>query len=70
MNIFLPDLLKLVSCGRTMAALSSIFLQLRGDEVRDDKHWADYLTESLRLYWVSRTEIYRDQPINWPALGP
>jgi alkyl sulfatase BDS1-like metallo-beta-lactamase superfamily hydrolase len=66
MNIFLPDLHTLCLAENAGGTLHNI-LPLRGAEVRDAKAWADYLTESLRLYG-SRTEYLVTQHY-WPRWG-
>ncbi|HXL09218.1 MAG TPA: alkyl sulfatase dimerization domain-containing protein [Candidatus Bathyarchaeia archaeon] len=66
MNIFLPDLHTLCLAENAGGTLHNL-LPLRGAEVRDAKAWADYLTESLRLYG-SRTEYLVTQHY-WPRWG-
>ena len=66
MNIFLPDLHTLCLAENAGGTLHNL-LPLRGAEVRDAKVWADYLTESLRLYG-SRTEYLVTQHY-WPRWG-
>ncbi len=63
MNIFLPDLQTLCLAENAGGTLHNL-LPLRGAEVRDAKAWAEYLTESLRLYG-SRTEYLVTQHY-WP----
>jgi len=66
MNIFLADLHTLCLAENAGGTLHNI-LPLRGAQVRDAKAWADYLTESLRLYG-SRTEYLVTQHY-WPRWG-
>jgi alkyl sulfatase BDS1-like metallo-beta-lactamase superfamily hydrolase len=66
MNIFLPDLQTLCLAENAGGTLHNL-LPLRGAEVRDAKAWAEYLTESLRLYG-SRTEYLVTQHY-WPRWG-
>jgi alkyl sulfatase BDS1-like metallo-beta-lactamase superfamily hydrolase len=66
MNIFLPDLPTLCLAENAGGTLHNL-LPLRGAEVRDAKAWAEYLTESLRLYG-SRTEYLVTQHY-WPRWG-
>jgi alkyl sulfatase BDS1-like metallo-beta-lactamase superfamily hydrolase len=66
MNFFFPDLGVLCLSENANASMHNI-LTPRGALVRDAKAWADYLTESLRLYG-DRTEIMVTSHA-WPRFG-
>jgi alkyl sulfatase BDS1-like metallo-beta-lactamase superfamily hydrolase len=66
MNFFFPDLGVLCLSENANATMHNI-LTPRGALVRDAKAWADYLTESLRLYG-NRTEIMVTSHA-WPRFG-
>jgi alkyl sulfatase BDS1-like metallo-beta-lactamase superfamily hydrolase len=66
MNFFFPDLGVLCLSENANASMHNI-LTPRGALVRDAKAWADYLTESLRLYG-DRTQIMVTSHA-WPRFG-
>jgi alkyl sulfatase BDS1-like metallo-beta-lactamase superfamily hydrolase len=66
MNFFMLDLGVLCLAENANAAMHNI-LTPRGALVRDAKAWADYLTESLRLYGA-RTDIMVTSHA-WPRFG-
>ncbi|MFZ5685054.1 MAG: alkyl/aryl-sulfatase [Pseudomonadota bacterium] len=66
MNIYLPDL-KALSLAENANATMHNLLTPRGALVRDAKVWADYLTESLRLYG-DRTDVLFTSHA-WPRFG-
>jgi alkyl sulfatase BDS1-like metallo-beta-lactamase superfamily hydrolase len=66
MNFLFPDLGVLCLSENANASMHNI-LTPRGALVRDAKAWADYLTESLRLYG-DRTEIMVTSHA-WPRFG-
>jgi alkyl sulfatase BDS1-like metallo-beta-lactamase superfamily hydrolase len=66
MNFFFPDLGVLCLAENANVSMHNI-LTPRGALVRDAKAWADYLTESLRLYGA-RTEIMVTSH-GWPRFG-
>jgi len=66
MNFFFPDLGVLCLSENANASMHNI-LTPRGALVRDAKAWADYLTESLRLYG-DRTNIMVTSHA-WPRFG-
>jgi len=66
MNFFFPDLGVLCLSENTNASMHNI-LTPRGALVRDAKAWADYLTESLRLYG-DRTQVMITSHA-WPRFG-
>lgn len=66
MNFFLPDLGVLCLAENANASMHNV-LTPRGALVRDAKAWADYLTESLRLYGA-RTDIMVTSHA-WPRFG-
>jgi alkyl sulfatase BDS1-like metallo-beta-lactamase superfamily hydrolase len=66
MNFFFPDLGVLCLSENANATMHNV-LTPRGALVRDAKAWADYLTESLRLYG-ERTE-YMVTSHAWPRFG-
>ncbi|MCL4715628.1 MAG: MBL fold metallo-hydrolase [Hyphomonadaceae bacterium] len=66
MNFFLPDLGVLCLAENANAAMHNI-LTPRGALVRDAKAWADYLTESLRLYGAQSQVMVTSHA--WPRFG-
>lgn len=66
MNFFLPDFGVLCLAENANASMHNV-LTPRGALVRDAKAWADYLTESLRLYG-QRTDIMVTSHA-WPRFG-
>ncbi|MBL8544727.1 MAG: MBL fold metallo-hydrolase [Hyphomonadaceae bacterium] len=66
MNFFFPDLGVLCLAENANASMHNI-LTPRGALVRDAKAWADYLTQSLRLYG-DRTQIMVTSHA-WPRFG-
>jgi len=66
MNVFFPDLGVLCLAENANATMHNV-LTPRGALVRDAKAWADYLTQSLRLYG-HRTEIMVTSHA-WPRFG-
>ncbi|HEY8616480.1 alkyl/aryl-sulfatase [Phenylobacterium sp.] len=66
MNIYFPDL-KLLDLAENANATLHNVLTPRGALVRDAKAWADYLSESLRLYG-SRTDVLMTSHA-WPRFG-
>jgi alkyl sulfatase BDS1-like metallo-beta-lactamase superfamily hydrolase len=66
MNIYLPDL-KLLDLAENANATMHNILTPRGALVRDAKAWADYLTESIRLYG-DRTDVMMTSHA-WPRFG-
>jgi alkyl sulfatase BDS1-like metallo-beta-lactamase superfamily hydrolase len=66
MNFFFPDLGVLCLAENANASMHNI-LTPRGALVRDTKAWADYLTESLRLYG-DRTQVMVTSHA-WPRFG-
>ncbi len=66
MNFFFPDLGVLCLAENANASMHNI-LTPRGALVRDAKAWADYLTQSLRLYG-GRTQIMVTSHA-WPRFG-
>jgi alkyl sulfatase BDS1-like metallo-beta-lactamase superfamily hydrolase len=66
MNFYLPDLRVLCLAENANVSMHNI-LTPRGALVRDAKAWADYLTESLRLYGA-RTDIMITSH-GWPRFG-
>jgi alkyl sulfatase BDS1-like metallo-beta-lactamase superfamily hydrolase len=66
MNFFFPDLGVLCLAENANASMHNI-LTPRGALVRDAKAWADYLTESLRLYG-DRTQVMVTSHA-WPRFG-
>ncbi len=66
MNFFFPDLGVLCLSENANASMHNI-LTPRGALVRDAKAWADYLTESLRLYG-DRTQVMITSHA-WPRFG-
>ena len=66
MNFFLPDLGVLCLAENANASMHNV-LTPRGALVRDAKAWADYLTESLRLYG-DRSQVLVTSHA-WPRFG-
>lgn len=66
MNFFLPDLGVLCLAENANASMHNI-LTPRGALVRDAKAWADYLTESLRLYGAQSQVMVTSHA--WPRFG-
>ncbi len=66
MNIYLPDLKVLDLAENANASMHNI-LTPRGALVRDSKAWADYLSESLRLYG-DKTDVMMTSHA-WPRFG-
>ncbi len=66
MNIYLPDLKALCMAENANASQHNL-LTPRGALVRDAKAWADYLTESLRLYG-DKTDVMCTSHA-WPRFG-
>ncbi len=66
MNFFLPEFRALCLAENANATMHNV-LTPRGALVRDAKQWADYLTESLRLYG-DRTEVMFTSHA-WPRFG-
>ncbi|HET6970224.1 MAG TPA: alkyl sulfatase dimerization domain-containing protein, partial [Phenylobacterium sp.] len=66
MNIYLPDLRVLDLAENANATMHNI-LTPRGALVRDAKAWADYLTESLRLYGDKSDAMITSHA--WPRFG-
>lgn len=66
MNIYLPDL-KLLDLAENANATMHNVLTPRGALVRDAKAWADYLSESIRLYG-DRSDILMTSH-GWPRFG-
>ncbi len=66
MNIYLPDLKALCMAENANASQHNV-LTPRGALVRDSKAWADYLTESLRLYGDKTDVMFTSHA--WPRFG-
>ena len=66
MNIYLPDLKALCMAENANASLHNL-LTPRGALVRDGKAWADYLTESIRLYGDKTDVMFTSHA--WPRFG-
>ncbi|WP_374346402.1 alkyl/aryl-sulfatase [Phenylobacterium sp.] len=66
MNIYLPDLKALCMAENANASQHNL-LTPRGALVRDAKAWADYLTESLRLYGDKTDVMFTSHA--WPRFG-
>lgn len=66
MNVYLPDL-KALSLAENANATMHNLLTPRGALVRDAKVWADYLTESLRLYGDQTDVLFTSHA--WPRFG-
>ncbi|WP_334162055.1 alkyl/aryl-sulfatase [Phenylobacterium sp.] len=66
MNLYFPDL-KLLDLAENANATMHNVLTPRGALVRDAKAWADYLTQSIRLYG-DRSEVLMTSHA-WPRFG-
>lgn len=66
MNFFLPDLGVLCLAENANVSMHNV-LTPRGALVRDAKAWADYLTESLRLYGAQSQVLVTSH--GWPRFG-
>lgn len=66
MNIYLPDLKALCLAENGNATLHNV-LTPRGALVRDAKAWADYLSESIRLYGDKSDVVFTSHA--WPRWG-
>ncbi|MBI1250265.1 MAG: MBL fold metallo-hydrolase [Alphaproteobacteria bacterium] len=66
MNVFLPQLRALCLAENANATMHNV-LTPRGALVRDAKVWADYLTESLRLYGADSDVMFTSHA--WPRFG-
>jgi alkyl sulfatase BDS1-like metallo-beta-lactamase superfamily hydrolase len=66
MNIYLPDL-KLLDLAENANATQHNILTPRGALVRDAKAWADYLSESIRLYGDKSDVLMTSHA--WPRFG-
>ncbi|HEX7943648.1 MAG TPA: MBL fold metallo-hydrolase, partial [Phenylobacterium sp.] len=66
MNLYLPDL-KLLDLAENANATMHNVLTPRGALVRDAKAWADYLTESIRLYGDKSDALMTSH--GWPRFG-
>lgn len=66
MNIYLPDLKALCLAENANATMHNV-LTPRGALVRDAKLWADYLTESIRLYGDRSDVVFTSHA--WPRFG-
>ena len=66
MNIYLPDLKALCMAENANASMHNV-LTPRGALVRDAKQWADYLTESIRLYGDKSDVMFTSHA--WPRFG-
>lgn len=66
MNIYLPDLKALCLAENANATLHNV-LTPRGALVRDSKAWADYLSESIRLYGDKSEVVFTSHA--WPRWG-
>lgn len=66
MNIYLPDL-RALSLAENANATQHNVLTPRGALVRDAKVWADYLTESIRLYGDKTDVLFTSHA--WPRWG-
>lgn len=66
MNLYFPDL-KLLDLAENANATMHNVLTPRGALVRDAKAWADYLSESIRLYG-DRTDVLMTSHA-WPRFG-
>lgn len=66
MNIYLPDLKALCLAENANATLHNV-LTPRGALVRDAKQWADYLTQSIRLYGDRSEVLFTSHA--WPRFG-
>jgi alkyl sulfatase BDS1-like metallo-beta-lactamase superfamily hydrolase len=66
MNIYLPDVRALCLSENANATMHNV-LTPRGALVRDAKQWADYLTESLKLYGDRSDVVFTSHA--WPRWG-
>ncbi|PZQ57877.1 MAG: alkyl/aryl-sulfatase [Phenylobacterium zucineum] len=66
MNVYLPDLKALCLAENANASLHNV-LTPRGALVRDSKAWADYLSESIRLYGDKSDVLFTSHA--WPRWG-
>jgi alkyl sulfatase BDS1-like metallo-beta-lactamase superfamily hydrolase len=66
MNLYLPDL-RLLDLAENANATMHNVLTPRGALVRDAKAWADYLTESIRLYGDKSDTLMTSH--GWPRFG-
>lgn len=66
MNVYLPDLKALCLAENANATMHNV-LTPRGALVRDAKVWADYLTESIRLYGDRSDVVFTSHA--WPRFG-
>ncbi|MEW5686266.1 MAG: alkyl sulfatase dimerization domain-containing protein [Pseudomonadota bacterium] len=66
MNVYLPDLKALCLAENANATLHNV-LTPRGALVRDSKAWADYLSESIRLYGDKSDVLFTSHA--WPRWG-
>lgn len=66
MNLFLPDLHILCMAENANVSMHNV-LTPRGALVRDAKAWADYLTESVRLYGKDSDIMFTSH--GWPRFG-
>jgi alkyl sulfatase BDS1-like metallo-beta-lactamase superfamily hydrolase len=66
MNLYLPDLRALCLAENANVSMHNV-LTPRGALVRDAKAWADYLTESARLYAAKSDVMFTSH--GWPRWG-
>lgn len=66
MNLYLPDLKALCLAENANVSMHNV-LTPRGALVRDAKAWADYLTESARLYGAKSEVMFTSH--GWPRWG-
>jgi alkyl sulfatase BDS1-like metallo-beta-lactamase superfamily hydrolase len=66
MNLFLPDLKILCMAENANVTMHNV-LTPRGALVRDSKAWADYLTESVRLFGANTDIMFTSH--GWPRFG-
>ena len=66
MNLYLPDLKALCMAENANVSMHNV-LTPRGALVRDAKAWADYLTESARLYAAKSEVMFTSH--GWPRWG-
>jgi alkyl sulfatase BDS1-like metallo-beta-lactamase superfamily hydrolase len=66
MNFYFPDLRVLCMAENANATMHNI-LTPRGAKVRDAKAWADYLSESIRLYGDKTDTMFTSH--GWPRFG-
>jgi alkyl sulfatase BDS1-like metallo-beta-lactamase superfamily hydrolase len=67
MNLYLPDLKLLDLAENANATMHNVLTPPRGALVRDAKAWADYLTESIRLYGDRSDTLMTSH--GWPRFG-